>query len=126
LKSAIQEFKEDRIMKNLSERTIQTYGSVMKEFQSFCALQEVLNVTDVTLNTVRKYMIYLQQERNNNPTSRNSKLHVIKVFFKHLFIEIIEAMTGFSFLLSMLCKPSYSLIVYFLPIIFRAELCDAL
>jgi integrase/recombinase XerD len=91
LKFAIQDFKDDRVMKNLSERTIQTYGSVMKEFQSFCAGQEVLNVTDITLNTVRKYMIYLQQERGNNPTSRNSKLHVIKVFFNHLeFIEVIE------------------------------------
>jgi integrase/recombinase XerD len=92
LKFAIQEFREDREMKNLSERSLKSYSMLLKEFQAFCSGMNVLNITDVTMNVVRKYLIYLQQERNNNPTSRNSKLQILKAFFNHLeFVEIIES-----------------------------------
>jgi integrase/recombinase XerD len=92
LKFAIQEFMEDREMKNLSPRSLQSYSLLLKEFQTFCSGMSALSINDVTMNVVRKYLIYLQQERNNNPTSRNSKLQILKAFFNHLeFVEIIEA-----------------------------------
>jgi len=81
LKFAIKDFKEDREFKNLSPKTIESYMSALNEFQEFCGKQEIVDVSDVTPNTVKSYLLYCQKERNNNVTTRNSKLHVLKIFF---------------------------------------------
>ena len=59
LKFAIQEFKDDREMKNLSPKSIKSNTSTLKEFQAFCSEREILNVTDVTANLVRQCLVYL-------------------------------------------------------------------
>lgn len=93
LKFAVSEFKDDREYKNLSARTISTYLATLNEFQTFCAMEyEVVNVEDITQPIVKSYLLYCQKERCNNPTTRNSKLHSIKIFFNHLVeIEVIES-----------------------------------
>lgn len=91
LKFAIQDFKDDRIYKNLSERTIESYLATLNEFQSYCADRKIINVEDVTPSIIKSYIVFLQQERNNNPTTRNSKLHHLKIFFNYLQeCEIID------------------------------------
>jgi integrase/recombinase XerD len=69
LKFAIQEFKDDREYKNLSPRTIASYLMTLKEFQSYCAEQEIVSVEDVTQSVIKSYLIYCQKERGNNPTT---------------------------------------------------------
>ncbi|MFY0546343.1 tyrosine-type recombinase/integrase [Brevibacillus sp. H7] len=91
LKFAIKDFKDDREYKNLSPKTIESYVSALNEFQAFCANQETVDVNDVTPSTVKSYLLYCQKERNNNVTTRNSKLHILKIFFNYL--EEIEVIT---------------------------------
>lgn len=88
LKFAIKDFKDDREFKNLSLRTIESYLSVLKEFHEFCTEREIVNVEDVTISLVKSYLLFCQKERKNNPTTVNSKLHVLKIFFN--YIEEIE------------------------------------
>lgn len=84
LKFAIQDFKDDREYKNLSAKTITNYLMTLDEFQDFSAKNEILNVEDVTQSHVKSYLLHCQKERNNNPTTRNSKLHTLKIFFNYL------------------------------------------
>nr|WP_315971400.1 phage integrase N-terminal SAM-like domain-containing protein [Paenibacillus sp. N3.4] len=92
LKFAIQEFKEDREYKNLSPRTIESYLMTLKEFQTYCVKQEIISVEDVTQAVIKSYLLYCHKERDNNPTTRNSKLHSIKIFFNYLEdIEVIAS-----------------------------------
>jgi len=65
--------------------------SSLNEFQEFCGKQEIVDVSDVTPNIIKNYLMYCQKERNNNVTTRNSKLHVLKIFFNYL--EEIEVIT---------------------------------
>jgi len=91
LKFAIEDFKSDREYRNLSIRTIESYMLTLFEFQSFCAEHEFLNVHDIKQSTVKSYLLWCQKERKNNATTRNSKLHSIKIFFNYLQqCEIIE------------------------------------
>ncbi len=84
LKFAIKDFKDDREYKNLSPKTIESYMSALNEFQSFCSNEEIIDVNDVTARAVKNYLMYCHKERNNNVTTRNSKLHVLKIFFNYL------------------------------------------
>ncbi|WDF52314.1 tyrosine-type recombinase/integrase [Paenibacillus sp. KACC 21273] len=92
MKFAIQEFKDDREYRNLSVKTIESYMLTLNEFQRFCAEHEIININDIRQSTVKSYLLYCQKERNNNPTTRNSKLHTIKIFMNYLQeIELFEA-----------------------------------
>lgn len=91
IKFAIKDFKDDREYKNLSPKTIESYMSALNEFQDYSGKQEIVDVSHVTPNAVKNYLMYCQKERNNNITTRNSKLHVLKIFFNYL--EEIEVIT---------------------------------
>ena len=91
LKFAIEDFKADREYRNLSVRTIEGYIMTLLELQTYCAGQELLNVHDIRQSTIKSYLLWCQKERKNNATTRNSKLHSIKIFFNYLQqSEIIE------------------------------------
>lgn len=80
----IKEFIDDRRYRNLSTKTIQGYQIVLDLFRDYCAKHEIVDINDVTNATVKGFLLHLQNERNNNPTSRNSKLRTIKTFFNFL------------------------------------------
>lgn len=84
LKFAIQDFKDDREYRNLSPKTVEAYLLTLNEFQDFVASQEIINVHDVRQSTIKAYLLHCQKERGNNPTTRNSKLHTLKIFFNYL------------------------------------------
>lgn len=95
LKFAIQDFKDDREYKNLSPKTIGSYLLTLKEFQNFCVEHDIVNSVDVKPHTIKSYLLYCQKERGNNPTTRNSKLHTLKIFFNYLeSIEVIDYKTN--------------------------------
>ncbi|WP_410515085.1 tyrosine-type recombinase/integrase [Paenibacillus sp. BR2-3] len=88
----MQGFIDDREYKNLSPKTIAAYLLTLKEFQTFCGEHEIVNVEDITQTFIKSYLMYCQKERGNNPTTRNSKLHTIKIFMNHLEeIEVIDS-----------------------------------
>ncbi|WP_237163331.1 phage integrase N-terminal SAM-like domain-containing protein [Paenibacillus sp. BIHB 4019] len=93
LRFAISDFKDDREYRNLSPKTIGSYLLTLNEFQAYCAsVHEIVNVHDVRQSTIKSYLLHCQKERNNNPTTRNSKLHTLKIMFNHLQeTEVIEA-----------------------------------
>lgn len=84
LKFSISDFIEDRQFKNLSPATIKNYSGCLKEFHIHCVGKQITNIEDITQNTIKQYLIYCQKERGNNPTSINTKMHILKIFFNYL------------------------------------------
>ncbi|MFD1357348.1 tyrosine-type recombinase/integrase [Fictibacillus halophilus] len=90
IKFAVQDFYEDREFKNLSPKTITAYKDILSQFFGFCLEQEVLNVQDITVNTVKQYLLHCQK-RGNNATTTNSKLQRIRAFLNYMVeCEVIE------------------------------------
>ncbi|MGP1906794.1 tyrosine-type recombinase/integrase [Metabacillus sp. JX24] len=89
LKFAIQDFKDDREFQNLSIQTIKTYQIILGEFQNYCAEKEVLNVEDVTTNTVKSYFLYCMKTKGNNPVTINTKIKNLRAFFNYMVISDI-------------------------------------
>jgi integrase/recombinase XerD len=91
LKFAIQDFKDDREFQNLSNQTIKTYQIILGEFQKYCAENEVLNVEDVTHNTVKSYLLYCMKSKGNNPVTINTKIKNLRAFFNYMVnIDIVN------------------------------------
>lgn len=84
LKFAVQEFLDDREYKNLSKNTIETYRIFLKDFQSFCVSQSIINLHEITSGTIKSYLLMCQKEQGNNATTRNTKLRTLKTFFNYL------------------------------------------
>ncbi|QHZ56925.1 tyrosine-type recombinase/integrase [Brevibacillus sp. NSP2.1] len=84
LKFAVKDFMEDRELKNISSYTLDRYTRTLNEFHEFCVKDEIVNAEQVTNNTIKKYLLYCQNEKGNNPTTKNSKLRVLKSFFNYL------------------------------------------
>lgn len=90
IKFAIQDFLDDREFKNLSSTTISSYKDILGQFQRYCTENEVMNVQDITQNTVKKFLLTCQKI-GNNATTTNSKLQRIKAFLNYMIeIEVIE------------------------------------
>lgn len=84
LKFAIKDFIDDKKLNNVSRATMERYVGTTSEFHAFCVEEEVVNVEEVTATTVKKYLLYCQEKRNNNTVTKNSKLRVLKIFFNYL------------------------------------------
>ena len=90
LKFAVQDFLDDREFKNVTSKTIETYKNILTQFLNFCNENEILNVQDVTPNTVKKYLLHYQKQGNNSTTT-NTKLQRIRAFFNYMIeIEVID------------------------------------
>ncbi|WP_078408719.1 tyrosine-type recombinase/integrase [Priestia abyssalis] len=90
LKFAVQDFLDDREFKNLSPTTISSYKEILKQFQSFCNDNEIVNVQDITPNVIKKFLLHYQK-KGNNATTTNSKLQRVKAFLNYMIeIEVIE------------------------------------
>jgi integrase/recombinase XerD len=90
LKFAVQDFLDDRVFKNLSSTTIESYKDILGQFQKFCNEHEILNVEDVTTHNIKKYLLECQK-KGNNATTTNSKLQRIRAFFNYIIeCEVIE------------------------------------
>ena len=77
LKFAIQDFKEEREFKQISKATLTNYMNCLREFHNYCVEMEIVDIADVSSSTVKNYLIYCQKQRNNNPTTINSKLRLL-------------------------------------------------
>lgn len=84
LKFGIKSFIEDRQLNNISKYTLDRYTRTLKEFHQFCTNEEIINVEEVTTPTIKKYLLYCQNEKGNNVTTKNSKLRVLKTFCNYL------------------------------------------
>ncbi|MDZ5470397.1 tyrosine-type recombinase/integrase [Bacillus sp. 31A1R] len=90
LKFAINDFLDDREFKNVTPNTLSNYKNILGQFHDFCVENEVVNVEDVTLNVVKKFILFYQK-KGNNATSTNSKLQRIRAFFNFMIeTEVIQ------------------------------------
>lgn len=91
LSFAIKDFKEDREFRNISKVTLTNYMTEMREFYNYCVEQELIDTADISNRTIKNYLVMCQKVRNNNPTTINSKLRTLKIFFNYLEeIEIYQ------------------------------------
>jgi integrase/recombinase XerD len=88
LKFALQEFYDDRDYKNISQNTINNYKEILKQFETYCLEQEIINVNDITKSTVMGYLTECKK-KGNNATTTNSKLQRIRAFLNYLVEEEI-------------------------------------
>lgn len=83
-KFAIKDFLEDRQFKNVSKYTMYRYQKILEEFQNYIVQDELVNIEDVLPNTIKKYLMYCQNEKNNNPTTINTKIRALKTFLNYM------------------------------------------
>ena len=92
LKFALQDFLEDREYKNIATTTIVSYQNALNPFVDYCTSQSVMNVQEITNQTVKRYIIHCQKEKGHNATTTNSNLKRIKAFLNYMVeIEVIKS-----------------------------------
>lgn len=84
VKFAVQDFMDERELMNVSENTLISYRSFFREFQSYLRENDIMDASDITTPIVKQYLMYCKKERNNKPTTVNTKLKHLKAFFNHL------------------------------------------
>lgn len=91
MKFAVKDFLDDREFKNISPATMIRYKTQLGEIQDYFAKEEVVNVEEVTPSLLKQYLLHCQNERNNAPSTKNSKLRVLKTFFNYMAeCEVID------------------------------------
>ena len=87
MKFALSEFRQDREYRNVSDRTLTAYMGLLNEFHQYCVQHEIINVEDCTASFVKQYLLSCK-EKGNNPTTVNTKLHILKIFFNYFETEM--------------------------------------
>jgi site-specific recombinase XerD len=62
--------------------------AVLDEFHNYCIENQIINIEDCTPSLVKQYLLHCSKDRKNNPTTVNSKLHVLKIFFNYFESEM--------------------------------------
>lgn len=94
--------------RGLSSHTVLAYRDAMKLFLAFGARQcrkpcVDLTVEDLTAQTVRAFLEYLEKERRNRVRSRNARLAVLRAFYRYLascepsLMQQCQSVLGISF-----------------------------
>ena len=65
LKFAIKDFRDDREFKNLSPKTVESYFATLYEFQAYCGEQKIIDVSDITPNTIKNFLQLSARIRSN-------------------------------------------------------------
>lgn len=86
LKFAYEDFIADRRFKNTTEKNIQNYRLLLLPFVDYCIEKDVLNVEDVKVSHLRRYLMECQ-ERGNKPSTINSRIQRIRAFYNYLIDE---------------------------------------
>ena len=87
IRYAIKEFMIEREYQNLSKNTIKAYEMTFKTFLNWTDEQEIKIIQDLNTRKVKAFLSYLKNERNNNPTSLNTKHRQLKALFNFLVSE---------------------------------------
>lgn len=76
----INAFIRDRKASNLSPRTLKFYKEKLDKFASYCFSQEIKYVTQIKPDTIRSYMLYMAEVRNNNKGNIHAFYRSIRAF----------------------------------------------
>ena len=79
IKAFIEEFLQDRRAQNLSPTTIKFYRSRLTQFERFCHQHQVTTVESITPDTIRLFILHLEQ-KGHNDGGRHTYYRTIKTF----------------------------------------------
>jgi len=90
LSNAVDCYLGDCLAREQSLRTIDSKRSVLRQFTVFCTRQDIAriaNITDLTLEAYRKFLITYKTSRNKplDATTRANKLTIVRVFIRRLY-----------------------------------------
>jgi site-specific recombinase XerD len=81
------EYLETLKLKNYSEPTIKTYRQY---FQRFLNFYPNTKLEDITHEQIRKYLLYLVEEKNYSTSAQNQAINAIKFYFHEVAIREID------------------------------------
>ena len=81
MRFAVENFLEDRDLKNVQPITIKGYKRTLDEFNEHCISQEIVDTSQITRATLKSYFLYCKNERGNSPVTLNHKLITLRAFF---------------------------------------------
>jgi integrase/recombinase XerD len=81
---AFEEFVTACKIKNLSNQTITYYELTMKKFETFLFSRDIFKASEITLQAIEDYTIYLKGQPNLNDVSVNSALRGVRSFVYYL------------------------------------------
>jgi len=78
--SALKEFTNDLMVRNLAKSTIESYTYQLSQFLDYCkSVPRTVNV-----NKIREYMLYLKVDRKYSPSGQNIAISAIQDFFTRI------------------------------------------
>ncbi|MEA4926334.1 MAG: tyrosine-type recombinase/integrase [Syntrophomonadaceae bacterium] len=84
---AIRNFYQQKTFEDVSEKTMENYEELFKQFQKYCSDDQIIDVADITSNVIKGFLLYCRDERGNKPGSLDFKLRILKTFFNFLVEE---------------------------------------
>lgn len=96
LKFAINEFLEDRELRNLSSHTLKSYRGILRQFESFCVEKGLFAINKITSKVAKEFLVYCKYELKNNVATINGKTRTLKIFFRYLEEEEVAEENPFK------------------------------
>lgn len=87
IRMAVKEFLSEKEFENISKSTLRSYEIFFNGFLGWCEENELERIDQLTTRTLKGYLHYMKMERDNNPTSVNTKRKRLKTFFNFLIAE---------------------------------------
>jgi integrase/recombinase XerD len=79
LKTWIEGFLRDCRVRELSPFTVEYYRAQLANFQAYCSAHDVIEVTEITADILRGYLLHLEAQ-GANPGGRHAKYRAVRVF----------------------------------------------
>ncbi|WP_195536207.1 tyrosine-type recombinase/integrase [Bacillus paralicheniformis] len=87
IESITKEFILDKKFEGLRETTLTSYSDFFKGFNKYLTEQGLEQLEDLNKRHLKGYLMYCHEELGNNPVTVNSKLKLLRVFCRWLYIE---------------------------------------
>ncbi|QOY34229.1 tyrosine-type recombinase/integrase [Anaerobacillus isosaccharinicus] len=89
IEMAQKEFYSEKKFEGLTKNSLECYEIFFKSWNEWLVEEKIEHVDELSPRVVKKYMAYCLDERNNKPTSVNSKLKMLRTFARWLHSEKI-------------------------------------
>ncbi|MGY0694370.1 tyrosine-type recombinase/integrase [Virgibacillus sp. FSP13] len=81
------EFIADKRFEGLKENSIISYQNLFRHWNEWLNAKEIIHIEDLSQRIIKRYLIYCTDELQNKPKTVNSKLRLLRVFAKWLYLE---------------------------------------
>lgn len=87
IEMAQKEFYAEKKFEGLTKNSLECYEIFFKTWNEWLNLQKIERIEELTPRVVKQFLKFCIEERNNKPTSINSKLKMLRTFAKWLYDE---------------------------------------